>query len=67
MYPEVDFMEGAEVMTDNQWNGMIKMVMLIVGRCETASEALDALKILLRDDDASAVLAELEKLKKSRG
>ena len=58
-------MEANAIITDYHWNGIIKMVMLIVGRCETAGEALDALKILLRDDDANAVLAELEKLKKS--
>ena len=49
-----------DVMTDNQFNGIIKMAMLIVGRCETANEALNALGLLLRDDDAAAVLEELE-------
>ena len=58
--------ERVEVMTDNQFNGIIKMVMLIVGRCETANEALSALKLLLRNDDAAAIFEELDKLKSKK-
>ena len=53
--------ERADVMTDNQWDGMIKMVMLIVGRSKTTDRALSALKILLRDKkEAEAVFEELK-------
>ena len=52
--------ERVDVMTNEQWDGMIKMVMLIVGRCKTTDKALSALKILLRDkEDAEAVFEEL--------
>jgi len=58
--------ERANVMTDNQFDNIIKMVMLIVGRCETSEDALNALKLLLRNDDAAAVFEELEKFKKGK-
>gem|GEM_PF-5962787 len=52
--------ERVDVMTNEQWDGMIKMVMLIVGRCKTTDKALNALKILLRNkEDAEAVFEEL--------
>ena len=53
--------ERADVMTNEQWDGMIKMVMLIVGRYKTTDKALNALKILLRDkEDAEAIFEELK-------
>ena len=53
--------ERTDVMTNEQWDGMIKMVMLIVGRYKTTDKALNALKILLRDkEDAEAVFEELK-------
>jgi len=53
--------ERMDVMTNEQWDGMIKMVMLIVGRCKTTDKALNALKILLRDkEDAEAIYEELK-------
>ena len=52
--------ERADVMTNEQWDGMIKMVMLIVGRYKTTDKALNALKILLRNkEDAEAIFEEL--------
>ena len=54
--------DSIEVMTNEQWDGMIKMVMLIVGRCETTDKALSALKILLRNkEDAEAIFEELNR------
>ena len=55
-------MEGSvEVMTDNQWDGMIKMVMMIVGKCKTTDKALEELKMLLRDkQEADAIIKELK-------
>ena len=40
-------MEG-EVMTDLQWNGMIKMIMTIIEKCQDKDEALEALANLLK-------------------
>ena len=56
--------EMAEVMTNEQWDGMIKMVMKIVGSCRTTEDALDDLRDLLRDKkDADAII---EKIKAKR-
>ena len=40
-------MEG-EVMTDLQWNGMIKMIMTIVEKCKDKDEVYEALANLLK-------------------
>ena len=37
-----------EVMTDKQWDGMIKMIMTIIEKCRDKDEALDALANLLK-------------------
>ena len=53
--------EAVETMTDNQWDGMIKMVMMIVGKCKTTDKALEELKFLLRDkQEADAIIRELQ-------
>jgi len=49
-------MKGEEVMTDKQWDGMIKMIMTIIEKCGDKDEALEALANLLKsqppkDDD----------------
>ena len=53
-------------MTDNQWNGIIKMVMVLLSNYETSSEAIEALKVLLRNEDAAEVEEKIEKLKARR-
>ena len=50
-------------MTDNQWNGIIKMVMVLLSNYETSGEAIEALKVLLRNEDAAEVEEKIEKLK----
>ena len=59
--------ERVEVMTDNQWDGMLKMVMKIIGTCRTTDDALDDLGDLLRDKkDADAIIEKI-KAKKAAG
>ena len=41
----------AEVMTDKQWDGMIKMIMTIIEKCQDKDEALDALANLLKSPE----------------
>jgi uncharacterized protein Yka (UPF0111/DUF47 family) len=53
--------EKAEVMTDNQWDGMLKMVMKIIGNCKTTENALDELRDLFRDKkDADAIIEKIK-------
>ena len=47
-------------MTDNQWNGIIKMVITIMFKCKTLEEAIRALMNLLRNEDATELLKQLE-------
>jgi len=42
--------ERAEIMTDNQWFGMLRMVMKILKRCKTIEEATTEIADLLRSD-----------------
>ena len=42
--------ERADVMTDNQWFGMLRMVMKILKRCKTIDEATEEIADLLRND-----------------
>ena len=42
--------ERVEVMTDNQWFGMLRMVMKILKRCDTVEEAIAEIADLLRSD-----------------
>ena len=49
-------MKGEEVMTDKQWDGMLKMIIAIIRKCEDKEEALETVENLLkshnpRDDD----------------
>ena len=39
---------GEEIMTDKQWDGMIKMIMTIIEKCRDKDEALEALANLLK-------------------
>ena len=53
--------ERVEVMTNEQWDGMIKMVMKIVGNNRTTDDALDDLRDLLRDKkDADAIIEKIK-------
>ena len=45
------------------WNGIIKMVMVLLSNYETSGEAIEALKVLLRNEDAAEVEEKIEKLK----
>ena len=41
--------ERMDAMTDNQWDGMIKMFMMIAKRCKSTDEVLSELRMLVRD------------------
>jgi hypothetical protein len=41
--------ERAEVMTDNQWDGIIKLVYLLLRKSKSKEEAMKELKLLMRD------------------
>ena len=57
--------ERTNVMTDNQWDGMIKMFMMMVCDTEDREEMLRKLKLLLKsNEEAERVMSEL-KIKKS--
>ena len=48
-------------MTDNQWDGMLKMVMKIIGNCKTTENALDELRDLFCDKkDADAIIEKIK-------
>ena len=47
---ELKMEERAEIMTDNQWFGMLRMVMKILKRCKTIEEATTEIADLLRSD-----------------
>ena len=42
-------MEGAELMTDKQWDGMLLMIAKIVEKCKDKDEALETIYELLKD------------------
>ena len=49
--------ERMDVMTDNQWDGMIKMFMMIAKRCKSTDEVLSELRMLVRDKkEADAII-----------
>ena len=53
--------ERAKVMTDNQWDGMLKMVMKIIGNCKTTENAIDELRDLFCDKkDADAIIEKIK-------
>ena len=54
----------ADVMTDNQWDGMIKMFMMMVHDSETKEQILQKLMLLLRnEEEAEKVMSKLKKQK----
>ena len=54
--------ERGDVMTDNQWDGMLKMVIMMLRRCKTKEQAIDELKVLVRDrKELDATLEELDR------
>ncbi|MCL2009067.1 MAG: hypothetical protein FWG71_00795 [Synergistaceae bacterium] len=42
--------EGAEIMTNEQWFGVLRMVVKIIKRCETTEEAVREIEDLLQGD-----------------
>ena len=42
--------EGAEVMTNEQWFGVLRMVVKIIKRCKTTEEAVGEIEDLLQGD-----------------
>jgi hypothetical protein len=44
-------MRGAEIMTDNQWRGMILMIMSIAEKCEDKEEIINELRKFLNPQD----------------
>ena len=53
-------------MTDNQWNGIIKMVIMLLSKCENLGEATETLKALLRNEDAAELDEKIEEVKARR-
>ena len=50
-----------DIMTDNQWDGMIKMFMMMVCDTETKEEMLEKLKLLLKSEsEAESVMSKLK-------
>ena len=41
--------ETVEVMTDNQWDGILKLVYLLLRKSKSKEEAMKDLKLLMRD------------------
>ena len=53
--------ERADVMTDNQWDGMIKMFMMMVCDTDTKEEMLEKLKLLLKSEsEAERMMSKLK-------
>ena len=53
--------ERCDIMTDNQWDGMIKMFMMMVCDTEDRGEMLRKLKLLLKSrEEADLVMSELK-------
>ena len=42
--------EGVEVMTNEQWFGVLRMVVKIIKRCSTTEEAVREIEDLLKSD-----------------
>ena len=54
----------ANVMTDNQWDGMIKMFMMMVYDTETKEQILQKLMLLLRsEEEAEKIMSKLTRQK----
>ena len=50
-----------DIMTDNQWDGMIKMFMMMVCDTETKEEMLEKLKLLLKSEsEAERIMSKLK-------
>jgi len=53
--------ERVDVMTDNQWDGMIKMFMMMVCDTDTKEEMLQKLMLLLKSEsEAERVMSKLK-------
>ena len=48
--------ERAEMMTDYQWDNIIKMIVMIAGKCDTVADVLDNLRLLAKKPE------EIEKI-----
>ena len=53
--------ERADVMTDNQWDNMIKMFAMIVQNCKSTEEVLLKLKALCRSPEEIDKIIEAAK------
>ena len=54
--------ERVDAMTDHQWDGMLKMVIMMLRHCKTKEQAIEELKVLVRDKkELDATLEELER------
>ena len=54
----------ADVMTDNQWDGMLKMFMMMVYDTDTKEQILQKLMLLLRnEEEAEKIISKLKKQK----
>ena len=53
-----------DIMTDNQWDGMIKMFMMMVCESESQDQILQKLTLLLKDrGDVEKILSDFKKQK----
>ena len=56
--------ERVDVMTDNQWDGMIKMFMMMVCETKSQDQILQKLTYLLKDkQDVEKIIQEFKKQK----
>ena len=53
--------EGADVMTNEQWFGVLRMVVKIIKRCSTTEEAVREIEDLLQGDKNYREESEKEK------
>ena len=57
----IDMEERVDIMTDNQWDNMIKMVAMIVKNCKTTEQALSKLRMLCRNpEEIDKIIQESE-------
>ena len=50
--------ERVEIMTDNQWFGMIKMLLALAKRCDSKEDIIRELENFLRDKDKEKTTPE---------
>jgi len=54
--------ERIDIMTDNQWDGILKLVYLLLRKSKSKEEAMKELKLLMRDREKFEQELEKEEL-----